>query len=162
MSATYQKTFPVSWEELHRTAKALAWRLIGQGPVGGQWEGIVAITRGGLVPAAIRQVIQGQLDAFQHDDWNAAFGYAAPTIQTKFVSPEIFSQMVTGGYQPVYRPKSVEFRELKASEFGPTQELFLIGPDGLSYLAYYTMERQPDGTWRINGCYLVRGQDQSV
>ena len=53
MTATYQKTFPVSWEELHRTAKALAWRLIGQGPDNGQWQGIVAITRGGLVPAAI-------------------------------------------------------------------------------------------------------------
>jgi len=53
MTASYQKTFPVSWEELHRTAKALAWRLIGQGPNGGQWHGIVAITRGGLVPAAI-------------------------------------------------------------------------------------------------------------
>jgi len=44
-----QKTFPVSWEELHRTAKALAWRLIAIGP----FKGIVAITRGGLVPAAI-------------------------------------------------------------------------------------------------------------
>ena len=44
-----QKTFPVSWEELQRTAKALAWRLVGIGP----FEGIVAITRGGLVPAAI-------------------------------------------------------------------------------------------------------------
>ena len=43
------KTFPVSWEELHRTAKALAWRLIAIGP----FKGIVAITRGGLVPAAI-------------------------------------------------------------------------------------------------------------
>ena len=53
MTASYQKTFPVSWEELHRTAKALAWRLIGQGPDDGQWNGIVAITRGGLVPAAI-------------------------------------------------------------------------------------------------------------
>jgi xanthine phosphoribosyltransferase len=39
----------VSWEELHRNAKALAWRLIEMGP----WKGIVAITRGGLVPAAI-------------------------------------------------------------------------------------------------------------
>lgn len=44
-----QKTFPVSWEELHRTAKALAWRLIELGP----FKGIVAIARGGLVPAAI-------------------------------------------------------------------------------------------------------------
>ena len=41
--------FPVSWEELHRNAKALAWRLIDKGP----WKGIVAVTRGGLVPAAI-------------------------------------------------------------------------------------------------------------
>jgi len=41
--------FPVSWEELHRHSKALAWRLMN----GGAWEGIVAITRGGLVPAAI-------------------------------------------------------------------------------------------------------------
>ncbi len=44
-----QRTFPVSWEELHRHAKALAWRLMSLGP----WSGIVAITRGGLVPAAI-------------------------------------------------------------------------------------------------------------
>ncbi|MFD1380096.1 xanthine phosphoribosyltransferase [Fodinicurvata halophila] len=43
------KTFPVSWWELHRDARALAWRLMGNGP----YEGIVAITRGGMVPAAI-------------------------------------------------------------------------------------------------------------
>jgi xanthine phosphoribosyltransferase len=41
--------FPVSWQELHRDAKALAWRLHGLRP----WRGIVAVTRGGLVPAAI-------------------------------------------------------------------------------------------------------------
>ena len=43
------RTFPVSWEELHRHARALAWRLLEAGP----FKGIVAITRGGLVPAAI-------------------------------------------------------------------------------------------------------------
>lgn len=43
------KFFPVSWDELHRNAKALAWRLLEAGP----WKGIVAVTRGGLVPAAI-------------------------------------------------------------------------------------------------------------
>ena len=26
--SAYTKGFPVSWEELHRTAKALAWRLL--------------------------------------------------------------------------------------------------------------------------------------
>jgi hypothetical protein len=112
--------------------------------------------------AAIQQVIQGQMNAFRIDDWNAAFAFAAPSIQTKFQSAQVFSQMVTQAYQPVYRPKGVEFRELKASEFGPTQEVHVIGPDGLSYLAYYTMEKQPDGTWRISGCYLVRAEDESV
>ncbi len=48
-SAAPNKTFPVSWEELHRHSKALAWRLLETlNPVG-----IVAVTRGGLVPAAI-------------------------------------------------------------------------------------------------------------
>ncbi len=45
----YRKTYPVSWEQLHRDAKALAWRLVELRPI----EGIVAITRGGLVPAAV-------------------------------------------------------------------------------------------------------------
>lgn len=112
--------------------------------------------------AAIRQVIQGQMDAFRVDDWNAAFAYASPAIQTKFQNPQVFSQMVTQAYQPVYRPRGVEFREVTASEFGPTQEVFVVGPDGLSYLAYYTMEKQADGSWRISGCYLVRGADQNV
>ena len=49
MAITPQHDFPVSWEQLHRDAKALAWRLSEKGP----WTQIVAITRGGLVPAAI-------------------------------------------------------------------------------------------------------------
>jgi xanthine phosphoribosyltransferase len=46
---TARRYFPVSWNELHRDAKALAWRLAEKGP----WQGIVAVTRGGLVPAHI-------------------------------------------------------------------------------------------------------------
>ncbi len=50
-----EKAFPVSWDQFHRDARALAWRLAGsQGPGGKpQWRAIVCITRGGLVPAAI-------------------------------------------------------------------------------------------------------------
>lgn len=46
---TPPRDYPVSWEELHRNARALAWRLLELGP----FEAIVAVTRGGLVPAAI-------------------------------------------------------------------------------------------------------------
>ncbi len=48
-SPSAQKDFPVGWEEFQRDAKALAWRLSEKGP----WKGIIAVTRGGLVPAAI-------------------------------------------------------------------------------------------------------------
>ena len=41
--------YTVTWDQLHRDARALAWRLVGLGP----FKGIVAITRGGLIPAAI-------------------------------------------------------------------------------------------------------------
>ena len=44
-----KRAFPVSWDELHRDCRALAWRLSGSGP----FTAMVAITRGGLVPAAI-------------------------------------------------------------------------------------------------------------
>ncbi|MBV1704731.1 MAG: xanthine phosphoribosyltransferase [Hyphomicrobiales bacterium] len=44
-----QKAFPVSWDQFHRDARALAWRLASAGP----FESIVCVTRGGLVPAAI-------------------------------------------------------------------------------------------------------------
>ncbi len=43
------RMFPVSWEELHRDSRALAWRLLEKGP----WQGLVAITRGGMVPATV-------------------------------------------------------------------------------------------------------------
>lgn len=49
MSNEYHVDFPVSWEELHRNARVLSRRLHEMGT----WKGIIAITRGGLVPAAI-------------------------------------------------------------------------------------------------------------
>ena len=44
-----QKAFPVSWDQFHRDARALVWRLAAAGP----FQAIVCVTRGGLVPAAI-------------------------------------------------------------------------------------------------------------
>ena len=41
--------YTVTWDQLHRDARALAWRLMTLRPL----KGIVAVTRGGLIPAAI-------------------------------------------------------------------------------------------------------------
>ena len=49
----HEKGFHVSWDQLHRDARALAWRLDGKGPLDGDWKAVVAITRGGMAPAMI-------------------------------------------------------------------------------------------------------------
>lgn len=48
-NSDYHKTYPISWEQLHRDSRALAWRLLNDK----NYKGIIAITRGGLVPTAI-------------------------------------------------------------------------------------------------------------
>jgi len=48
-NSAYKKTYPISWDQLHRDSKALAWRLLNMD----RFKGIIAITRGGMVPAAI-------------------------------------------------------------------------------------------------------------
>lgn len=49
----HEKGFHVSWDQIHRDSRALAWRLDGKGPDDGSWKAIVAITRGGMAPAMI-------------------------------------------------------------------------------------------------------------
>ena len=49
----YEKGFHVSWDQIHRDSRALAWRLENKGPDNGHWRGLIAITRGGMVPAMI-------------------------------------------------------------------------------------------------------------
>ena len=49
----HEKGFHVSWDQIHRDSRALAWRLDGKGPDDGAWRAVVAITRGGMAPAMI-------------------------------------------------------------------------------------------------------------
>ena len=105
---------------------------------------------------AIRSIIQSQLDAFQRDDGHEAFSYASPGIRQSFQTPEIFMAMVRGGYAAVYRPRAVEFLETLVKDGRTVQMMRFVGPDGVAVIAMYTMERQPDGTWRIDGVVLLR------
>jgi xanthine phosphoribosyltransferase len=49
----HEKGFHISWDQIHRDSRALAWRLDGHGPDKGGWRAVVAITRGGMAPAMI-------------------------------------------------------------------------------------------------------------
>jgi hypothetical protein len=111
---------------------------------------------------AIRDVIEGQVEAFRRDDGAAAFGYASPSIQGMFGSAETFMDMVRQGYRPVYRPQVFEFREIVTLQGMVTQKVHVIGPDGRPVTAFYPMTQQPDGSWRIEGCYLLAPEEHQA
>jgi hypothetical protein len=105
------------------------------------------------------RIILDQMAAFQSDDGELAFSFAAPRIRQMFESSERFMSMVKNGYQPVYRPQAVTFGDITDELGHPTQRVHVIGPQGFSWVALYAMQQQDDGNWRIAACVLVRGPD---
>ncbi|WP_082652227.1 DUF4864 domain-containing protein [Aureimonas sp. AU12] len=106
-----------------------------------------------------RSAISGQLDAFKAADGAGAYGYAAPNIRQIFPNPDIFMTMVERGYPPVYQSSNVTFGAMKPEGAGLRQEVFLSDKAGQSWIASYTLERQPDGTLKISGCQIRKGND---
>lgn len=81
----HEKGFHISWDQIHRDSRALAWRLDGQGPDGGAWKAVIAITRGGMAPAMIvareldiRVVDTISVKSYDHQDRSDAKVLKAP------------------------------------------------------------------------------------
>ena len=103
---------------------------------------------------AVRTVIEDQMAAFKRNDGAAAYGFASPGIKQMFPDSDTFMDMVRTQYTPVYRPRYVEFGRAVGSENEVVQPVYVIGEDGQSVLALYTLERDGDAAWLITGCVL--------
>ncbi|RIH86996.1 hypothetical protein Mterra_01311 [Calidithermus terrae] len=103
---------------------------------------------------AIRAVIEGQIAAFKAGDAERAFAYASPGIRERFGDAQNFVRMVRESYAPLYRPLEVEFLRLTRVERTVVQVLGVTALDGQKYVAYYFMQKQPSGEWRISGVVL--------
>ncbi|GAA6189495.1 xanthine phosphoribosyltransferase [Litorivita sp. NS0012-18] len=84
----HEKGFHVSWDQIHRDSRALAWRLDGHGPADGAWKAVVAITRGGMAPAMIvareldiRTVDTISVKSYDHQDRSEAKVLKSPDAQ---------------------------------------------------------------------------------
>jgi hypothetical protein len=106
--------------------------------------------------AAAQSVIRSQVEALGRDDAAAAYSYAAPAIRDVFPQADIFMDMVRRSYAPVYRHKSFEFGEARASDGKIAQRVHIIDADGIPWEALYTLELEPDGSVKISGCVLLR------
>ncbi len=105
-----------------------------------------------------QRIITSQMQAFARDDGEAAFAYAAPTIQEQIGSPGAFMAMVRTEFHPVYRPRSVEFGEHIEIDGNYAQPVSIVGRNGRLVLAMYHMQKQSDGSWRIAGVELRLSQ----
>lgn len=112
--------------------------------------------------AQIQSVITGQLDAFRRLDADAAFTLASPMIQQMFGTAPNFMSMVSRAYKPVFHSRQSAFGTLASQDGEVVQHVELTGPNGGHYLALYRMKKQPDGSWKIDGCQLVKSDSVGV
>ena len=94
MSDEARKPFPVSWDQFHRDARALAWRLSGAGP----FEAMVAVTRGGLVPAAViaRELGIRVIDTLCVSSYSHTSQVSEPTVLKGHNKMRVFQEEIFG------------------------------------------------------------------
>lgn len=111
---------------------------------------------------AIKQVIAAQRAALVAGDGEKAFGYATPSLRTQFGDAETFMAMVQLGYAALLSARRTEFLEGAVIEGLVIQPLRLIDRDDSVRVALYTMEKQPNGAWRISGCRIAPSTVQTA
>lgn len=139
---------------MHRLIHTQFWLLLLIGFTLGFDAGAAAKAPGRQDWQQMRSVIAAQLDAFKRDDDVTAFSLAAPSIRSQFRTPSNFMQMVRTGYSAVYRPRSVRFLKQLMVMGRPVQPLEIVAHNDVVTVAYYLMDQQRDGSWRIAGCSL--------
>ena len=105
-----------------------------------------------------RAVVQAQLDAFAADDARRAFLLASPGARRHLGSPDNFINLVRKRYAVVYRPASVAFLKPQLIDGVVVLGVQMTDTQGAAWLATYTLERQPDGLFLIEGCELVENE----
>ncbi|HKL06922.1 MAG TPA: DUF4864 domain-containing protein [Roseovarius sp.] len=105
--------------------------------------------------AAIRSVIEDQIEAFLSNDLSEAFTYASPMIQQLFGTPGRFGQMVREGYPMVWRPDEVTFLPMSDANGRSVQPVMLRDGAGALHILDYDMI-QTDTGWKIDGVRLRR------
>ena len=111
---------------------------------------------------ASRTAIAGQIAAFQAEDGDTAYSYAAPSVRRFFPNKNAFMNMVRSGYEPVYDPTGYSFGRFAERNGQLYQEVLITGPKGKDWVALYTLEMQDDGSVLITGCRLVADDTRSI
>ncbi len=126
------------------------------------WSPTLAADVGRQDALAIHAVVADQLDAFTRDDARRAFAKATNRIRQQFGTPEKFIEMVRSAYPVIYRRQAVQFEKPEIVAGEVILPVRMTDEQGRAWIALYTMQRQPDGSWRIDGCQLAKAPGLEV
>ncbi len=111
---------------------------------------------------AIHVVVQTQLNAFAEDDAVGAFELATTDAQVKVGSPDKFLHLVKQHYNPIYRHRTAMFSLPEVIEGETIQIVRVTDRDSHVWVAVYHMQRDQDGSWKIDGCELLETTSISI
>ncbi len=101
--------------------------------------------------SAIRRVICAQLDALRSRDGARALSYSSPERQ-RFGTGERFLEIVQEGFPQLVHPRHTQFGALKLVRGRWMQQVTFLEDDVPQASVVFVMDRQPDASWRIDGC----------
>jgi hypothetical protein len=110
----------------------------------------------------VQAVVIAQLKAFTNEDADAAFAVATPEVRKSVGDPGRFLELVRGNYPMVYHPAGFAFLKPQVDKDQVLQAVALRDADDKTWIALFTLERQPDATWRIGACIVAENDWRST
>jgi hypothetical protein len=112
--------------------------------------------------AAIEAVVRAQIEALEDGNANLAFALTTPAVRRELGSPENLLRLIEEEYDPLYRHLRAIYLAAESDEGEVTQTVRITDQNNHVWLVIYEMERQPDGSWRIDGWELLETDTLSV
>jgi len=121
-----------------------------------------ADTLAGADVQQVQAVVMAQLKAFSSEDAEAAFAVATPEVRKSVGDPGRFLALVRGNYPMVHHPAGFAFLAPVVEKNQVLQAVALRDADDKTWIALFTLERQPDDSWRIGACIVAENDWRST
>jgi len=112
--------------------------------------------------STVEAVVMAQLEAFAGDDADGAFAETTPAVRKAIGNAGQFLALVRAAYPMVYRPAGVTFFKPELDGSVLLQPVEITDQDFNSWIALFSLERQPDASWRISGCVVTENRWRSI
>lgn len=110
----------------------------------------------------VQAVVMAQLKAFSEENAEAALAAATPEVRKSIGDAGRFLELVRGNYPMVYHPAGYAFLTPEVEKDQVIQVVAIRDADDKTWLALFSLERQPDHSWRIGSCIVAENDWRST